>query len=215
MQASYDQQLTKITLSPPDQLNPPPVDLKKVIETRTSVRNYSSHPLTLFELTYLLWSTQGVKKNLSGKATFRTVPSAGARHAVETYILINRVSSLAPGIYRYLALEHSLLEISDDQDCSDKITKGGLEQEMIRNSAATFIWVAIPYRMTWRYQERGYRYLFLDAGHVCQNLYLSALQLNCGVCAIAAFDDDKLNYYLNLDGKSQFVIYMASVGKLS
>ena len=152
---------------------------------------------------------------MSGKATFRTVPSAGARHALETYILINQVESIPSGLYRYLALDHTLLKISDNSEWADKITQGALEQEMIRNSTATFIWVAIPYRMTWRYQERGYRYLFLDAGHVCQNLYLSALQLNCGVCAIAAFDDDKLNQYLNLDGKSQFVIYLASVGKLS
>lgn len=69
--------------------------------------------------------------------------------------------------------------------------------------------------MTWRYSERGYRYLFIDAGHACQNLYLGAEAIECGVCAIAAFDDVIMNQLLGLDGESQFVIYLATVGKIN
>jgi SagB-type dehydrogenase family enzyme len=67
--------------------------------------------------------------------------------------------------------------------------------------------------MKWRYGERGYRYLYLDAGHVCQNLYLAAESINCGVCAIAAFSDDDMNSLLKIDGVEQYVIYLATVGK--
>jgi SagB-type dehydrogenase family enzyme len=84
---------------------------------------------------------------------------------------------------------------------------------MVRRSAVTLIWVAVVERMAWRYGERGYRYMHLDAGHVCQNLYLAAENIDCGVCAIAAFDDDNLNSVLGLDGENLFAIYLGSVGK--
>jgi SagB-type dehydrogenase family enzyme len=82
----------------------------------------------------------------------------------------------------------------------------------VLHSAVTFLWVAVVERMTWRYAERGDRYLLLDAGHVCQNLYLAAEALGCGVCAIAAYDDALLNAELGLDGENLFVIYLASLG---
>lgn len=188
------------------------VDVRKTIEQRKSIRNYAEAPLTIEQLSYLLWCTQGVKENFYGTATLRNVPSAGARHAFETYLLINNVAGIKPGLYRFLVLEHCLINISLEEDIADKITKACLNQIFIKSSAVTFIWVAVPYRMNWRYGERGYRYLYLDAGHVCQNLYLSAESINCGTCAIAAYSDDELNRLLGLDGKEQFAIYLATVG---
>jgi SagB-type dehydrogenase family enzyme len=94
-----------------------------------------------------------------------------------------------------------------------RMTRAFLDQEIVRECAVVFIWAAAIYRVQWRYSERGYRYIFLDAGHACQNLYLSAESIHCGVCAIAAFDDDALNQLLTLDGEQQFVIYAATVGK--
>ncbi len=164
-------------------------------------------------MTYLLWFTQGVKEINNNKITKRTVPSAGARHAFETYLLINRVDGISPGLYRYLALEHALLPVNSGQDITQSVTAACLEQQQISSSAITFIWVAIKERMYWRYGERGYRYLHLDAGHVCQNLCLGAEAIGSGVCAIAAFDDDQLNAVLDLDGDNRFVIYLGSVGK--
>ena len=187
-------------------------DLRQAIMDRRSIRGYSQEPLTIEELSYLLWVTQGVVQVTHG-ATFRNVPSAGARHALETYLLINNVKDVPEGIYRFLAIENRLVEINTDPDIADRVTQGCLGQDFIRKSAVTFIWVADAYRMKWRYGERGYRYLHLDAGHVCQNLYLSAGSLDCGVCAIAAFSDDHMNDLLELDGVEQFVIYIASVGK--
>jgi SagB-type dehydrogenase family enzyme len=189
------------------------IDVCDAIAQRRSIRRYAQDPLALGELSYLLWCTQGVKETLRLSATLRTVPSAGARHAFETYVLVNRVTSLQPGLYRFLALEHKLAEQTLDPTIASKITAACFGQQFVKHSAATFVWTAVPYRMNWRYGERGYRYLHLDAGHVCQNLYLSAASIQCGVCAIAAFDDDQMNRLLGIDGEEQFTIYVATVGK--
>jgi SagB-type dehydrogenase family enzyme len=191
-----------------------PVVLINLVEKRETFRNYSDKDLSLEELAYLLWGTQGVKSILGDKpVTKRTVPSAGSRHAFETWLLINRVASLQPGLYRYMALSHQLARLPGYKDIQDKLTEACLKQQHVRNSAVTFIWVADQQRMTWRYCQRGYRYMYLDAGHVCQNLYLLAEAAGCGVCAIAAYDDDLVNAALDLDGKEQFAIYLASLGK--
>ncbi len=187
-------------------------NLRSLIDSRTSIRNYADTPISLRELSYLLWCTQGVKEVLGTQATLRTVPSAGARHAIETYLLVNRVQELPQGLYRYQALEHQLQELTLFQGIAEQVQEACLKQRHVMGSAVTFIWSAMVYRMTWRYGERGYRYLFLDAGHVCQNLYLAAESLGYGVCAIAAFDDDRLNELLHLDGKDEFVLYLATCG---
>lgn len=189
------------------------ISVGDAIGRRRSVRTYAQTPLTLAELSYILWCTQGVKETRAQSATLRTVPSAGARHAIETYVLVNRVEGLEPGLYRFLALQGKLALRQPGTHIADQITAGCLGQRFVRTSAATLIWTAVPYRMNWRYGERGYRYLHLDVGHVCQNLYLSAESIDCGVCAIAAFDDDEMNRLLGIDGENAFTIYVATVGK--
>lgn len=213
IQLEFNENQPIIKLPKPSEILTDPVDLRRTIEQRKSIRNYSSVTLTIEQLSYLLWCTQGVKAVFQGITTFRNVPSAGARHAFETYLLINNVDGITPGLYRFLAIEHGLISVSLDKYISDKVSKACLNQTFITSSAVTFIWIAVPYRMNWRYGERGYRYLFLDAGHVCQNLYISAESINCGACAIAAYSDDELNQILGLDGKEQFVIYLATVGR--
>ena len=189
------------------------IDLTRAIERRRSVREFSAAPLTAGELSYLLWCTQGVKQSLPGRVTMRTVPSAGARHALETFLLVNRVQGLAAGLYRFLATAHKLLVVREGADLAARVVRGCLGQQFAGEGAVTFIWVADACRMAWRYGQRGYRYLHLDAGHVCQNLYLAAEAVTCGACAVAAFDDDEMNRILGLDGRQQFVIYIAAVGK--
>jgi len=203
----------KVELPHPGSLAIDPVDIRALISQRSSVREYADKPLTLTELSHLLWCTQGVKMVYGNQMTLRTVPSAGARHAFETVLLVNRVEELEPGLYRYLALHHKLELISTLGDMPGRFAAACFGQKFIMHSAVTFIWVAVPYRMTWRYQERGYRYLHLDAGHVCQNLYLAAEAIDAGVCAVAAFDDDALNTLLCLDPEEAFVIYLAAAGK--
>ena len=202
-----------IALPAPAEIQAPAIDLRTAIEQRRSLRNYRDVALSLEELAFLLWTTQGVKKVTPRPVTFRTVPSAGARHAFETYLLCNRVNGLAPGLYRFTALKQALLEVDLTPDVCERLTQACGNANQIRTSAVTFAWVAVTERMYWRYGERGYRYLFLDAGHVCQNLCLAAEAIHCGVCAIAHYDDDATNQVLGVDGEEQFTIYLGSVGK--
>ena len=202
-----------IGLPRPSSLDIPAVDLRAAIERRRSVRSYRREPITFEELSFLLWCTQGVQRIHGNQATFRTVPSAGARHAFETYVLVNDVEEIEPGLYRFLALTHQLQNVDPDPAIAHRITSACFDQQFILRSGVTFIWTAVPYRMTWRYGERGYRDLHLDAGHVGQNLYLAGEAINCGVCAVAAFDDDLMNAILGINGSDQFVIYLATVGK--
>jgi SagB-type dehydrogenase family enzyme len=204
-----------IPISLPDaaSIKIPPMDVRQAMEQRTSLRRYSQTELSLEELSYLLWITQGVKNVSDRPATIRTVPSAGSRHAFETYILINRVGALDPGLYRYSALKHLLYAINLEAGINEKLTTACKGQSHIRTSAATFFWAAEMNRMVWRYSERSYRYVLLDAGHVCQNLYLAAESMQCGVCAIAAYDDDLLNSALGVDGKDVLTVYAATIGK--
>ncbi len=204
-----------IPLPAPAGLQIPPADLREIIERRRSLRRYAEAPFTLSELSYLLWLTQGVKEVTKRPVTLRTVPSAGARHAFETLLLINNVEGLEPGLYRFAAGQHALQKLNAPEDIREQITHACYDQGQVRNSAVTFIWVAVVERMMWRYVERGIRYLHLDAGHVCQNLYLAAEAIGAGVCAIAAYNDEEINQVLELDGENLFVIYLGSVGKRS
>jgi len=202
-----------IELPSPASLEMPHIDLRLAVEQRETRRDYADHPLTLQEFTYLLWCTQGVKSVSDISITRRTVPSAGSRHAFETWLLINRVEGLQPGLYRYLALSHKMIKIPTEVDIRQRLTDACKHQKHVFESAVTLFWVAVTERMVWRYSQRGYRYMFLDAGHVCQNLYLAAEQIGCGVCAIAAYDDDLVNQALQLDGEKLFAIYIATLGK--
>ncbi len=202
-----------VPLPAPAGLSLPEVDLRSAIERRRTVRRYQDVPLNLAELSFLLWLTQGVKEITGRPATLRPVPSAGARHAFETYLLINNVEGLEPGLYRFAASQHALVKLDAPENIREEVIHACWDQKQVDRSAVTFLWVAVVERMTWRYVERGYRYLYLDAGHVCQNLYLAAEAAGCGVCAIGSFDDERLNNALDLDGENLFVIYLASVGK--
>ncbi|MDD1705688.1 MAG: SagB/ThcOx family dehydrogenase [Methanoregulaceae archaeon] len=200
-------------LPKPGEISVPPLDLRKAIEERRSLRHYRNDPLRFEELAYLLWCTQGIVQVVDPYYTLRNVPSAGGRHALETYLLINRVEKIPVGLYRYIPFSHSLVEIDSTTGITDRVMAACLGQAFVRSSAVTFLWSTIIYRMSWRYSERAYRLVHLDAGHVCQNLYLAADQVGCGTCAIGAFDDELMAELLGLDIREEFVIYCAAIGK--
>lgn len=189
--------------------------LDEAIANRKSVRTYSNKYITQEELTFLLWSTQTVKNFVqkeSIEVAFRNVPSAGARHPFETYLCINRVEGIDAGLYYYDPLHHGLI-LYKEENQANNVTQACLNQKMVEHSAITFIWVAIPYRTTWRYGQRGYRYIYQDSGHVGQNLHLAAEAIGAGACMIGAYADEIFNDLLGLDGLNEFVIYVASLGK--
>ena len=210
----YPTEAKRIDLPKYDQLkNIDKIDLKAAIKNRESRRSYSHHPLSLEELSFLLWATQGIRQKLDSGHALRTVPSAGCRHAFETYLCVLNVKDLDQGIYRYLPLEHQLLFEFAEEDLNKKIRHAVLGQRYPGEAAVTFIWATIPYRMEWRYGLAAHKVIALDAGHVCQNLYLACEAIGAGTCAIAAYDQGEMDKLLRIDGQDEFTIYLASVGK--
>jgi SagB-type dehydrogenase family enzyme len=150
----------------------------------------------------------------NGKATLRTVPSGGARHALETYLSVHRVDGLDAGLYRYLALEHKLCVVATGDGYAQKAREACFGAKFVEQSAVAFVWTVVPYRMEWRYGKGSDRVLAMDAGHVCQNLYLAAESMGCGTCAIAAYDQEAMDELVGVDGESEFTLYVAPVGRL-
>ena len=192
----------------------PSVDLQTAIGRRESRRNFNAEPLKLEELSFLLWATQGIKQVLNESTALRTVPSAGARHALETYLCVLNVEGLDRGFYRYLPVEHELLWEFAEERTEAKITEATLGQSFCARAAAVFIWTTVPRRMEWRYGLAAHKVIALDAGHVCQNLYLACEAIGAGTCAIAAYHQELMDELLRVDGKEEFTIYLAPVGKV-
>lgn len=191
------------------------LDISEAIRARESVRSFSDKALTLEELSYLLWATQGIRKHLNVTTAFRTVPSAGSRHAFETYLAVLNVEGLKPGIYRFLPVEHKLLFEFEVEDLSSRLVHGTRNQHFVGEGAVSFIWTTIPERMEWRYDLAAHKVIALDAGHLCQNLYLACQAVGCGTCAIAAYDQTAMDKLLELNEDKEFVIYLAPVGKVA
>lgn len=193
--------------------------LDKLIGERRSLRKYAETPLSAEEISFLLWATQGVSQATSGRV-FRTVPSAGNRHSTETYLVLTRPalsrtggSDLQTGLWRYLPLEHALLFLDCPDDLPGRIGKAVKDRAHVSQAPAVFFWACIPYRTEWRYAEASHKVIALDAGHICQNLYLAAGAIGCGTCAIAGYEQAAADALFHLDGEEEFIIYLAPVGK--
>jgi SagB-type dehydrogenase family enzyme len=197
-------------------------DFLSLIDTRTSKRKYSDESLKLEELAFLLWATQGVKRVIGSerKATMRTVPSAGARHPYETYLFVNRVDGLEQGLYHYLPLDHTLEFLGTIENQIQKVDEAYSGQTFFANAPVEFVWTVIPYRTEWRYDTNAVKYALLDAGHLCQNLYLASEAIGCGTCGIGAYEQPLADALLGLDSApsagddNEFVVYAASVGRV-
>ena len=192
----------------------PRIDLAQAIRNRRSRRTYRNESLTVEELSFLLWATQGISRRIDDGHAFRTVPSAGCRHALETYLCVLNVAGVDRGLYRYLPLEHQLLLECGDDRLAQRIVTAAFGQASPGKAAVTFIWTAVPYRMEWRYGGAAHKVIALDAGHVCQNLYLACEAIGAGTCAMAAYDQEEMDRLVGVDGTDEFVIYLAPVGKI-
>ena len=199
----------KITLPSPVVQGGP--GLWEVLRTRRSTRAYTRDPITLDELSQLLWAAQGITGSV-GEYKLRTAPSAGALYPIETYLLVNRVDDLQPGLYHY-DVETKQLDILKLGDFSQDVATGALDQQIAARASVVFIWSAIFQRSKWKYLQRAYRYIFLDAAHIAQNLALAAEGLGLGSCQIGALYDDYLNELMEFDISEESVIYLSSVGR--
>ena len=186
-------------------------NLWQVLLKRRSIRDYSPIPLSLEELSNLLWATQGITDQ-SFSSWYRTAPSAGALHPIDTYLVVNRVEGLEAGIY-FLHVRDFSLKRKSQGDFSRQIAHAALDQDIAREAAVVFVWVAVIHRSRQKYRQRAYRYIYLDSGHIGQNLYLAATAMGLGCCGIAAFFDDEVNALVEVDGLEETAIYMATLGK--
>lgn len=198
-------------------------DVEKVIAGRISHRFYDDTAVSLPQLAFLLWATQGVR-GIRGNnyAALRTVPSGGARHAFETYLLVNNVEGLAPGVYHYLPLEHALEPITlgetltvpgaENLTTRDMTSFCVCDQKWAANAAVTLFYTMVAYRGEWRYADSTHRVALIDAGHVVQNLYLACEASGLGTCAIAAFRQAESDALLQVDGEEEFTVYVSPVG---
>jgi SagB-type dehydrogenase family enzyme len=188
-------------------------DISTLIRERKSVRKFTNEAMSILELSYLLWSTQAIRQEVNIATSTRFVPSAGSRHALETYMAVINVEGLQQGMYRYLPQEHKLLFLYLPDEFLREIKASVKEQVFCTKANVVFYWSAIPYRMEWRYAVASTKLILLDAGHVCQDLYLAAGAINCGTCAIAAYNQSAADRLCQLDGEEELVIYIAPVGK--
>ncbi|ABR30754.1 nitroreductase [Thermosipho melanesiensis] len=187
----------------------------QTIKERKSIRRFSNEALSLKELSFLLWTSYGVRKYVeTRKVVFRTVPSAGATHPFDVYVMVFNVKGLDAGIYRYSGLKHGLCKVKLG-DFRKSIVDATLGQKFVRESAVVFVLVAVPYRTEWKYKQESYKTIAIDAGHVCQNIYLASTSIDCGTCAIAAYDQEKMDGLIGVDGNEEFVVYFAPIGKLT
>jgi SagB-type dehydrogenase family enzyme len=178
---------------------------------RRSVRRYGDTDLSEQELSQLLWAAQGITRS-GGGVDFRTAPSAGALYPVETYLAVHAVDGIAAGLYHFAVEAHALEQLATG-DLRLDVARAALDQEMAYRANVVFIWTAIFERSKWKYGQRAYRYIYLDAGHIAQNVALGAVALGLGSCQIAALYDSEVNDLLNLDGTGESAIYMTAVGR--
>lgn len=185
-----------VKLPKPDLTGEQSVEL--LLQQRRSVRSYQKSSLNLAEVGQLLWSAQGV----TSAQGLRTAPSAGALYPLKLFVVVGEVNDLPPGIYQYNPEQHSLLKTANG-DSRKLLQKAALDQSCISDAAIIFVFTAIYQRTTWKYGERGVRYVHMEVGHAGQNLFLQAQALRLGTVVVGAFDDDEVRKVLNLDGDMQ------------
>ena len=193
-------------------------DYMKLLDTRRSLRDYSNKPMTQAQLGFMLWSAQGVQSYRGNVATFRTVPSGGARHPFETYIAVQSVEGLESGLYRYLPLENvgekaaAIERLGSIEDYTNKITSMLAGQAWAAKAPVILFYSCVPYRAEWRYDSAAHRVVLIDLGHLGQNVMLSAVALGLGSCCMAAYDQQLCDEVLGFDGQSEYTVYAVSVG---
>ena len=188
------------------------VATEAAIQQRRSVRSYADAPMTLDELSRVLFLMDGISTDRWGNAV-RNAPSSGALYPIEAYAVVHNVAGLTPGVYHYGVQHHTLAQIKQ-ADLRDLVVQQGLQQAFLGECNVVIFLTMIMQRMRPKYQDRSYRYGLIEAGHLGQNIYLAATSMGLGACAIGAYMDDAINDMLGIDGVEEFSVYMLSVGKV-
>ncbi len=206
---AYPAELERVELDKPDRSGGKP--LFDLLQNRRSERDFKFTSISRKILSQILWAAQGI--SLATKHhQFRTAPSAGALYPVETYCLVNNVEDLKNGIYHYTVPYHTLVLIKEG-NFGTELAQAALGQSMLRDAAFVMVWSAMIERSKWKYEQRAYRYIYMDAGHIAQNAALAAVSLGLGSCQIGAFFDEEVNNIIEVDGEQETAIYMTAIGK--
>ena len=192
------------------------ITLADALRQRRSHRAYTDESLTLAELSFLLWSVQGVTRKADNdtERSRRTAPSAGALYPLETYVVALRIAGLPPGIHRYLPDTHELVTVRAATDLPARVVAACYGQEFVGTAAAVIAWTAVPERTEWKYAYLAPRMIAMEAGHACQNLYLACETVGAGTCAFLGYDQARLDALLGVDGEDEFTVYLAPLGKV-
>ena len=183
--------------------------IEKAIQKRRSIKGYKNIPLTLQEISQLLWSAQGITDQ---KEKLRTCPSPEALYPIEIYLVTENIKNLSKGIYKYKASEHKLIKISD-KDKTNELYKHTLSQQSIKNAPASIIICAIYESITKKYGERGEKYAHLEAGCIAENIYLQAVSLDIGTIFIGSFEDKEIQQIINAE-KNEYPLVIMPIGKI-
>jgi SagB-type dehydrogenase family enzyme len=190
-----------------------PANLWQCLAKRRSERNTTPDPLSLDELSKIMWAAQGVTAR-AGIYLLRTAPSAGALYPFETYLYIDKVKDAPQGIYHFNVADFAL-ERMQDGNFSRAFADASMGQPAVSRAAVVIIWTAMMLRCMVKYRDRAVRYIPMDLGHVCQNVQLAATAMALGSCPIGAFYDDDINKLLGVDGEEETVLYLITVGRLN
>ncbi len=204
----YPPELERFPLQKPDREGGLP--LYRTLRQRRSQRNFRKVALEVAQLSQVIWATQGITLATENHQ-FRTAPSAGGLFPIETYCVINQVEDFKPGVYHYQVPYHTLVLLKEG-DFGSALAQAALGQVMMRDAAFNLVWSAMVERSKWKYEQRAYRYIYLDAGHIAQNTALAAVSCGLGSCQVGAFFDDEVNGIIGLDGEKETAIYLTAVG---
>lgn len=168
------------------------VSVEQALQSRRSVRSFKPQPLTLDELSQLLWAAQGVTA-----VRFRTAPSAGALYPLEVYVAVGNVEGLDAAVYRYDPTAHALSEVRKG-DVRRSLSRSAYWQKSAGAGAIAIVFSAVYERTTGKYGQRGIRYVHMEAGHAAQNVYLQAEALGLGTVVVGAFMDSWVKRVLHM-----------------
>ena len=203
-----------IKLPNPKRIKFPDVNFRTIAENWEPVGFFARSSMTLKELSYLLWCTQGFRRVVNEHIMLRNVPSSGSRYPIETYFVAGEVENLPTGLYRFLPRTHSIVAVRQDSDLPFAMGTASMNFKVVTRAAVTFLWVGIPYRSEWALGNRGYRSVLIEAGHICQALIMSAGSIGFQVFPIDLFHDEMIYQLADLDPETQWPVYLGAVGKV-
>lgn len=191
----------------PDPVRDSGFSVERALNTRRTVRAFTRQPLALAELSQLLWAAQGI----TSAEGLRTAPSAGALYPLEIYAVAGNVSGLEAGVYKYLPEKHTLVRVTTG-DKRRGLAAAALGQEWVAEAAAILVFGAVEERTTWKYGQRGVRYIYTELGHAAQNVLLQAVALGLGAAEVGALDDTRVAGVVNMQ-KGERALYLVPVGR--